>query len=75
MIRDAMAIMDEGYLAQDYYRSAGFQIELEGDREETFTFDDYSWTEHISRKVGQWDPDLEELLEPLARCGFHVTPE
>ena len=75
MIRDAMGVMDEGYLAQDYYRNAGYQIELEGDREETFTFDDYSWTEHISRKVGQWEADLEELLEPLAQCGFHVTPE
>jgi FMN reductase (NADPH) len=75
MIRDAMDVMDEGYLAQDYYRKAGFQIELEGDREETFTFDDYSWTEHICRKVGQWEPDLEDLLEPLAQCGFHVTPE
>jgi FMN reductase (NADPH) len=75
MIRDAMAVMDEGYLAQDYYRKLNAQIELEGDREETFTFDDYSWTEHICRKVGQWEADLEELLEPLAQCGFHVTPE
>ena len=75
MIRNAMATMDEGYLAQDYYRKLDAQIELEGEREETFTYDDYSWTEHICRKVGQWDPDVKELLEPLAHCGFHVTPD
>ncbi len=73
-IEKAMAVMDEGYLAQDYYRNADYQIPLQGDREERFTFDNYSWTEHISRKVGQWLPSLEELLEPLARCGFQVVP-
>jgi nitroreductase len=74
MIEQAMAVMDEGYLAQDYYRRAGYQIPLQGDRQETFTFDDYSWTEHISRKVGQWLPSLEELIEPLGRCGFQIVP-
>lgn len=74
-IEEAMKVMDEGYLAQDYYREANFRITLEGDREETFTFDDYSWTEHISRKVGQWTPSLDEIVEPLARYGFNVTPD
>lgn len=69
----AMAAMDEGYLAQSYYRRINFQIPLEGDRRETFTFDNYGWTEHISRKAGQWLPDLNDILEPLAACGFHVT--
>jgi FMN reductase (NADPH) len=69
----AMAVMDEGYLAQDYYRRAGYQIPLEGGREETFTFDTYGWTEHISRKLGQWLVSLDDILEPLARCGFNVT--
>jgi len=74
-IEEAMKVMDEGYLAQEYYRQVNYRIPLEGDREETFTFDDYSWTEHISRKVGQWLPSLDEIIEPLARCGFNVTPE
>jgi len=74
-IEEAMKVMDEGYLAQDYYRRANYIIPLEGDREETFTFDDYGWTEHICRKVGQWLPSLDELIEPLARYGFNVTPE
>jgi len=72
-IEEAMEVMDEGYLAQEYYRKANFRIPLQGDREDTFTFDDYSWTEHISRKVGQWLPSLDDLIEPLAQCGFNVT--
>jgi FMN reductase (NADPH) len=71
-VRAAMAVMDEGYLAQDYYRRAGYQIPLENGREETFTFDTYSWTEHISRKAGQWYASPQELLEQLEACGFHV---
>ena len=74
MVGRAMGVMDEGYLAQDYYRRAGYQIPLEGGRLETFTFDDYGWTEHISRKLGQWLSSLDEILEPLAACGFNVTP-
>jgi nitroreductase len=72
MVEEATAVMDEGYLAQDYYRRAGAMIPLIGDRDETFTYDNYSWTEHISRKAGQWLADLEEIQEPLAACGFHV---
>ena len=71
-IRQAMSTMDDGYLAQDYYRRANVMIPLQGDRAETFTFDDYGWTEHISRKVGQWLTSPQDLLEPLARCGFHI---
>jgi nitroreductase len=74
MVEEAMTVMDEGYLAQDYYRKANYQIPLEGDREEKFTFDDYGWTEHISRKTGQWWTSLDDLLEPLAKCGFRIVP-
>jgi FMN reductase (NADPH) len=72
-IAEAMKAMDEGYLAQDYYRNANYMIPLEGDREETYTFDDYGWTEHISRKWGQWVPSAVELLRQLASCGFKFT--
>jgi nitroreductase len=74
-VLEAMRVMDEGYLAQDYYRRADYMVPLEGDREETYTFDDYSWTEHISRKAGQWQPSPDELLEQLEKCGFHVMGE
>jgi hypothetical protein len=74
VVRGAMRVMDEGYLAQGYYRRANFQIALEGGRAETFTFDTYGWTEHISRKAGQWLTSLDDILEPLAVCGFNVEP-
>ena len=73
MVDRAMATMDEGYLAQDYYRRAGFMVPLDEGREETFTFDDYSWTEHMGRKWGQWLKDSRELLDPLERCGLDVS--
>jgi FMN reductase (NADPH) len=72
-IAEAMKVMDEGYLAQDYYRNANYMIPLEGDREETFTFDDYGWTEHISRKWGQWLTSPVELLGQLESCGLKLT--
>lgn len=71
-IREAMRVMDEGYLAQDYYRRADYMVSLGGDREETYTFEDYGWTEHISRKAGQWHPSPQGLIEQLEACGFHI---
>lgn len=72
MVEEAMRVMDEGYLAQGYYRKQRAKIKLETEREETFTYDDYSWTEHISRKWGQWMCDPQELLEQLEKCGFVI---
>lgn len=71
-VEQAMAEMDEGYLSQDYYRQRKAMIRLEADRQETFTYDTYSWTEHISRKTGQWGQSPDELLNQFARCGFHI---
>ncbi len=73
MIEKAMKVMDDGYLAQDYYRKQKAKIKLEGSRKETFTYDNYSWTEHISRKWGQWMSDPVELLEQLEACGFRLN--
>lgn len=72
-IEQAMKQMDEGYLAQDYYRKGKYKIRLEAGREETFTYDTYSWTEHISRKWGQWYESPAELLDQLAKRGFTIT--
>ncbi|MDH5482444.1 MAG: nitroreductase family protein [Candidatus Bathyarchaeota archaeon] len=73
-ITKAMKVMDEGYLAQDYYRNMNAKIPIEAkDREETYTYDNYSWTEHICRKWGQWYPEPKELLEQLEKRGFHIT--
>lgn len=72
-VTQAMQAMDEGYLAQDYYRRANVMIPLEEGRKESFTFDNYSWTEHISRKLGQWSTSPDEILAQLAARGFNLS--
>jgi hypothetical protein len=72
-ISKAIRVMDEGYLAQDYYRNLGALIALEGSRKEDFTYENYSWTEHMSRKLGQYDPDPKLLLKQLESRGFYIT--
>ena len=64
---------DEGYLAQGYYikQRAKLPIEVEG-KTETYTYKDYSWTEHISRKEGQWFADPGDLLAQFKACGFTI---
>jgi FMN reductase (NADPH) len=71
-IQKAMRVMDEGYLAQDYYRNANYMIPLKGKRVETFTFDNYSWTEHISRKLGLWLHSPRSILAAFKTCGFKL---
>jgi FMN reductase (NADPH) len=71
-IQKAMRVMDEGYLAQDYYRNANYMIPLKGTREETFTFVNYSWTEHISRKLGLWWRSPRSILAAFKTCGFKL---
>jgi len=73
IVKKAMRQMDEGYLAQDYYRNRNAKIPLEGKRKETYTYDTYSWTEHISRKLGQWDPEPKKLLQQLEKRGFYLA--
>ncbi|MEF8835555.1 MAG: nitroreductase family protein [Candidatus Thermoplasmatota archaeon] len=71
-IEEAMEEMDEGYLEQDYYRKLDAKIPLKGDESDDYTYEDYSWTEHISRKWGQWYEDLEKQKEILEACGFDI---
>jgi nitroreductase len=71
-IREAMRVMDEGYLAQDYYKRDQLKLPVPKGRKDPYTFADYSWTEHMARKL-QWNPLPDELLENLRRCGFDLT--
>jgi len=71
-IMRAMEEMDRGYLAQDYYDKGKFRIELEDGSKDSFSSDQYSWTEHISRKWGQWLESPKSILEQLAKCGFNM---
>jgi len=72
MILKAKQDMDDGHLAQDYYRKLNAKIPLIDDREETHTYDTYSWTEHISRRYGQTRGEGNALLEQLHKSGFHI---
>jgi FMN reductase (NADPH) len=74
-VNKAMQIMDKGYLAQDYYRKAKYKIPLQRKRKETYNYDNYSWTEHICRKWGQWFPEPNGLLEQLEKRGFRFVKE
>jgi FMN reductase (NADPH) len=71
LLVNAMQVMDLGYLAQDYYRRAKYIIPLEEGRPETCTFDNYSWTEHISRKIGQWQKSSKSIRAAFRKCGFN----
>jgi nitroreductase len=67
---EAMKVMDEGYLAQDYYIERNAKIPLrKGD--DAINYDTYSWCEHISRKFisGGWA--RTPLLERLKKHGFN----
>ena len=67
--------MNDGYMSQGYYRKAKYIIPLEGKKEETFTYDNYGWTEHISRKAGLWMEDPEPIFKQMAKCGFRLFEE
>ncbi|MFX1576211.1 MAG: nitroreductase family protein [Promethearchaeota archaeon] len=69
-IQAAMKVMDEGYLAQNYYRERNAKIPLKKGKD-TINYDTYSWCEHISRKFinGGWSPI--SLLEILRKHGFN----
>ena len=71
-IDQAMMVMDEGYLSQDYYRKANYIVPLDKDRLETFNFETYSWTEHISRKLGLWQKSPRSILNAFRLCGFRI---
>jgi len=73
-LTQAMAQMDDGYRAQGYYKNQNIKVKTPG-REDTMSFDEYGWTEHISRKWGQWEPSPDKLLEVLKEQGFAFSEE
>jgi FMN reductase (NADPH) len=71
-IQDAMYQMDQGFLNQNYYQKNQSMIKLTSGRRENYTYDNYSWTEHICRKWGQqFFPN--SLIDQLTICGFNIT--
>ncbi len=68
-LEECMSVMDEGYLAQDYYKSRDAKIPLlKG--EDKYDYSNYSWTEHISRKICQGNRRKTTLFEKLKKYGF-----
>jgi len=72
IVDDAITKMDNGYSAQNYYQVEDIGMIPLSNREETFTPDTYVWSEHISRKWGQWHPSSKDVFGPLEKCGFHI---
>jgi FMN reductase (NADPH) len=71
-IESAMEKMDRGYMDQEYYRKANAKIKLPEGTEDKYTFDNYGWTEHISRKMGLWLEGSENIRKQLKICGFDL---
>lgn len=74
LVCKSMEVMDEGYLNQDYYRKLEAMIPLQGDRQETFDYKTYSWTEHICRKWGQ-SLFPGTLHKHFKRYGFNICKD
>jgi hypothetical protein len=71
-LEEAMKTMDEGYLAQDYYRKLNAMVPPPEGYPETQTFDTYSWCEHISRKWAKYHTDPGKILAALREAGFDL---
>jgi len=41
-VKEAMKVMDDGYLEQGYYRKQNVKIQVEGGKSDDYTFDNYS---------------------------------
>lgn len=71
-IKECMKAMDEGYLAQGYYIKERIKIPLPEGQVDKIDFDEYSWTEHISRKMIKRERRAEPLVDIIRRHGFNI---
>ncbi|MFW6104834.1 MAG: nitroreductase family protein [Candidatus Bipolaricaulota bacterium] len=74
-LKRPMDKMDEGYMSQNYYEENDAKIPLQGDEKDEYTYENYGWTEHISRKWGQWHENPEDILKQFRKCGFNICPD
>lgn len=68
-IQACMKVMNEGYLAQNYYIERNAKIPLQKGKD-NIDYDTYSWCEHISRKFCQGGWAKYPLLATLRKQGF-----
>lgn len=71
-LEQAMKMMDQGYLAQDYYRKLNAMVPPPDGSPENLTFETYSWCEHIARKWAKYHLDPERILTALQEAGFDL---
>ncbi|MHA2428861.1 MAG: nitroreductase family protein [Candidatus Hermodarchaeia archaeon] len=69
-IQTCMKVMNEGYLAQNYYIERNAKIPLRKGKDD-IDYDTYSWCEHISRKFCQGGWAKYPLLATLRKQGFN----
>ena len=75
LVNSAMKKMDEGYLKEDYYRKLNAKIPLQGEKKDPCDYSNYSWTEHICRKWGQWNSDYKKISDNLKQFGIDFKEE
>jgi nitroreductase len=68
-IISCMKVMNEGYLAQNYYIERNAKIPIRKGKDD-IDYDTYSWCEHISRKFCQGGWAKFPLLATLEKQGF-----
>lgn len=73
----AMSVMDAGLIREGYYSRLNAKIPLrEGKSEDTVTYEQYGWSEHVSRKYGEHgDRSTGGTLAHLKRQGIELPRE
>lgn len=71
-INECMKSMDEGYITQGYYIKNKAKIPLPKDAEDTIDYDEYSWSEHISRKHLRKGWGDKNLIDIIRAHGFKI---
>ncbi len=74
----AMAVMDAGLIREGYYSRLNAKIPLSDDsgavRHDPVGYDQYGWSEHVSRKYGVYGAEMTSgLLDRLERQGIRIN--
>lgn len=68
----SLSVMDAGLIREGYYRSLNGKIPLHNSEEDKVTYNEYGWSEHISRKYGQGGVRAADMKAILAKQGVHL---
>jgi len=73
-VAEAMDVMDAGLLREGYYARLNAKIPLRDGRKDRVDYDEYGWSEHVSRKYGEHGREMTSgLLGKLRRRGINLT--